>query len=532
MEPERDAAFGVALPRSNAPERVEMSVSCVEGNLEVWLFIDEREWRGIMRRAKFAILMALVLVLASVGFASAQLPAYQTQFVTAITYQNVGTGEATVVFQFYNEGSATPVTITRQLPKGAGSSLKVDQLTNPGDAQLPTNFLGSAVMSSSQPVVATLVQLPQSSTVKNRPLSNGFSSVTSKVLLATVLKNQFSQTSKFSIQNADAGAADVKVTLVPVPGSGSNIALPPVTLPPGAAKYFDMGTLTQITGGSFNGSATVEAFKQGTTTPANIVGSVVEASTNGTGVSAFEGVAGGATTVYMPSALCNAFPNNLGGQVSNYAVQNTGTAAAAVTVTYAPSGKTQQATIPIGAKQSFNTCAAGVGDGYVGAATITSVGQPIVVIGKVSGQGLTTAFLGEPTGAAKLALPYVRYTNDASYNAGSSQRANIAIQNVGGAAVGPVTVQYLDKTGAVVGTHTIPSIAAGAKANSRSVLATGDAAKLLEFGTPAANPGGGFGGAAIVQGPAGSQLVAVVRIASAVPGVGQVAEDYNGIPVQ
>src|SRR4029079_7350893 len=100
------------------------------------------------------------------------------------------------------------------------------------------------VMSSNQPVVATLVQIPQSTTVKNRPLSNGFSTETSKVLLATVLKNQFNTTSKFSIQNADSASADVTVSLQPV--GGAAITLPTVTLPSGAARYFDMGLLSEV----------------------------------------------------------------------------------------------------------------------------------------------------------------------------------------------------------------------------------------------------------------------------------------------
>lgn len=482
-----------------------------------------------MQRIRFAVLLALILVMATVGFAAAQDPAYNTQFITSITFQNVGTEAANVVFNFYPEASdQEPIVVQRPLAAGAGSSLFVGGLQ--GDEALPTNFLGSAVMSANQPVVATLVQLPQSTTVKNRPLSNGFSNVTSKVLLATVLKNRFGTTSRFSIQNADSGPAVIKVKIFNADNTAAPaITLPDVLLPAGSAKYFDMGELGQVTDGVFNGSATVEAVKQGGSTPANIVGSVVELGTSGVGAAAFEGVSGGSTTVNMATALCDAF----GGQRTAYAVQNVGTNPANVTVAYKPGTATAQATIQPGAKNSFIACDAGVGAGFSGAAVITS-NEPIVVIGKLFGAGLGTAFLGEASGSQKLALPYVRYRNDASYNAGDGQRAFIAIQNVGGAAVGPVTVKYLDKLGTVVGTHTIPSIDPGAKANSRSILATGDAAKLLDFGNPNVNPGGGFGGAAIIEGPGGAQLIAIARIQStavAPAPPGQVAEDYNGIPV-
>lgn len=482
-----------------------------------------------MRRIQLALLLALLLVLASVGLASAQLPAYQTPFITAITYQNVGTATATVTFSFYPEANGSPVNVTRPLNAGAGSSLNVGQLT--GNEALPAAFLGSSVMSSNQPVVATLVQLPQSTTVKNRPLSNGFSKTSSNVLLATLLKNKFNTHSKFSIQNADSTGVDVTVKIFNADSpSDPAIQLPAVTLPAGSAKYFDMATIPQVSAGTFNGSATVTAVKSGSANPGNIVGSVVELSTNSTGAAAFEGVSAGSATVFMATGLCNVF----GGQTTAYAIQNVDATVATVKVKFAPGtgdadGGEKEVPINPGAKASVNACDS-VNQGYSGAATITS-DKNIVVIGKVFGGGLGTAFLGEPLGSAKLALPYVRWTNDAAYNAGNGQRVNIAIQNVDGAAVNNVVVKYLDKNGTVVGTHTIATIAAGAKANSNPVTATGDAAKLLEFGTPAANPGGGFGGAVIVEGPAGSKLVAIARVGSKV-GAATVAEDYNGIAVQ
>jgi len=87
-------------------------------------------------------------------------------------------------------------------------------------------------------------------------------------------------------------------------------------------------------------------------------------------------------------------------------------------------------------------------------------------------------------------------------------------------------VTYLDKTGAVVGTHTLGAIVAGAKTNSNpSTIGAAGA----EFG---AYSDGSFGGSAIVQGPAGSQLAVVVRITTNIGGGTLTGEDYNGIPVQ
>lgn len=478
-----------------------------------------------MRRIQMAAMIGLLLVLASVGLAAAQ-SGYQTQFQTAITYQNISTSAAVVTFSFYNEKTASAVVVTRNLNANAGASLAVGSLT--GSEALPSNFLGSAILGSSQPVVATLVQLPQPSTgaVRNRPMSNGFSSGSSQVLLATVLKGAFNTNSKFSIQNASDGAVDITVQFFAVGQTSPALALTESNIPVGAAKYYDMGALSGLPAG-FDGSATVTAVRTGTTTPANIVGSVLELQTSGVGVRAFEGVpnTAAANTVYMATALCG-----LGGQTTAYAVQNTSNSqSAAVTVTYS-NGTTQQGTIGAGGKQSFNSCnASGMPQGFSGAATITSNGAPIVVIAKVGGAGRYTAFLGETSGSAKLALPYARWSNT-KYDSGQYQRAAIAIQNISNSAVSNVRVRYLNKEGTEVGVHTIASIPALGKANSNATLA-GSTTQLTEFGNPEANPGGGFGGSVIVEGPTGSQLIAVVRISSNTS-TGVVAEDYNGIAIQ
>ncbi len=472
-----------------------------------------------------ALAIVSLLLMASIGLASAQNPAYQTPFITAITYQNVSSATANITFNFYAEGSGTPITVTRPpLPAGAGSSLYIGSL-----AQLPSNFSGSAVLSADQAVVATLVQIPQSTTVKNRPLSNGFSSAAPKVLIATVLKNKFNTTTKFSVQNAHSGAIDIKVQFFNADNPGAPpIELTATNIPAGSAKSYDLGQITQLPD-PFNGSAIVTATAAGTSTPANIVASALELSTSGVEAKAFEGVIGGAKTVYMPSALCDAF----GGQTSYYAVQNTSsTDSTNVTVTYS-NGNTDNATIGPGKKASFSGCNVN-STGFSGSATITSSATDIVVIGKVAGAGVSSAFLGETSGNSKLALPYVRWS-ETGYENGSRQRTFIAIQNVGTSTVNNIQVKYLNKNGEVVGIHTIASLEPGKKANSWATMATLQAGhtqqELNEFGTPEGNPGGGYGGAVLIEGPTGSQLAAVARVASKIGG-SLVAEDYNGIPVQ
>jgi hypothetical protein len=422
-----------------------------------------------------------------------------------------------VVVNYYPEGSSSPVTANLPaLPPNASSSIFAGNV-----AGLPSGFKGSAVLSSDQPVAATMVQISTGAgtLVKNRPLANGSSAGTSNVLLATVLKNRFDSTSRFAVQNAGASAASWTIKFFDADAAGALIhTINEANIPPGAAKYYDLGEIIQIPS-NFNGSATIEA------PGGSVVATVLELSTSGVNASAFEGTSGGSTTVYMPSALCNAF----GGQNTAYAIQNTGASTANVTVAYS-NGGSQSANIGTGAKASFIACqATGANmNGFSGSATITS-NQPIVGIMKVYGVGLYAAALGASDGAAKIVLPYVRWS-ESQFTPGGRQRAFIAIQNVGGALnAGDATITFLDKNGAQVGSAvSLAALGTGAKV---SVNPSNAGAAAAEFGYLS---DGSIGGGAIIQGPAGSKLVAVVRIVSSIdPATGQiVGEDYNGIPVQ
>lgn len=461
---------------------------------------------------KFAsIVLVIALLLGGVFTSKVEAGAYDAQFTTSITYQNVGTGPATITLVFQAENSSTEIPITLpDLAPLAGTSLYVGSL---GD--IVPGFKGSAVMSSNQPIVSTLVQVPKAgSGVAVRPMSNGFSSGSNYVLVPTVLKGTFGSNSIVSVQNVDVGITDFELVFVPV--SGSPITVNTDNVPSMATKYYDLGLMASIPAG-FNGSLQVYATKDGTTNPAPVVASALELNITGTGAYAFEGASDFSTTIYMPSALCKFN----GVQTSSYAVQNTTGSSIDVTVTYAGGGTAGPTALAAGAKQSFNACDVNT-DGYIGSAVITATGD-IVAMGKVFGGGLSTAFLGFNNGAAKVALPYVRWTTDHWFD-GTRQRAYIAIQNVGAAlAAGQVTVSYYDKTGTLVGTDTLGAIPAGGKVNSNA----GNVG-AAEFGY---YTDGTFGGSAIVEGPAGAELAVIVRVQSRV-GANSVAEDYSGIAIQ
>lgn len=465
---------------------------------------------------KHRLVTALViLVIAFAGFVpKAHAQAYSTSYITSVTYQNVGSAATTSlqVLFYALPTTTTPITIARpNLAPGAGTSLYIGSL-----AEISGGFRGSAVMQSDQPLLATLVQLPQgSATVKNRPLSNGFSGGAAQSLIASVIKNTFDTNTVFSVQNVDSLTNNITIKFY---DTSANLVLTIThSIEPGAAFYVDAGLEAGL-GASFNGSAVITALRADLTS-GNIISSVMELAIAGTGNKAFEGVGSGSMTFYMPSALCAAF----GGDTA-YAVQNTSlTTATNVTVTYS-NGATETQNILPGAKKSFIACnATGMSTGFSGSATVVSATTPVVAIGKAYGSGMSTAFVGASSGAERVALPYVRWASNANWAAGTQQRVNLTIQNVGGGAIsGNIIVQYIDRDGVVVGTHTISTgLAVGAKTNSNATNAG-----LTEFGVYA---GPQFGGGVLVIAPAGSQIAVVARVSTQVSAGVFASEDYSGM---
>lgn len=489
---------------------------------------------------KIKILSVFVVLSLLVGLGATATPVravgYGTSFLTSITYMNVGTASADIIMSFYSE-EATTVTASypvASLAPGAAASLGVGSV-------FTTAFKGSGVISSSQPVVATMVQVPQgATTVKNRPLSNGFSNGSTTTYVATALKAKFNATSIISVQNAGASTATVSVAFKHTTDGTDHTYS--VTLAPGAAKYYDLGLLSEI-GSVFNGSVVI-------TSDVPLVATALELFTNSDAVYAFEGVSSGATTVYMASALCKFGASNT---TTSYAVQNSGTQPTNVSVSFkgtangAPVNVTYTLanSVAAGAKASISGCGDAthpIPSNFIGAATLTTgsvdggttPAQPILAIAKVAGNGaFVTAALGATEGSDTLALPYVRFS--ALYYAYTStrpvQQTNIAIQNIGGTSIAAneIDVQFIGPDGTVLGTYTYPNIlAVGAKFSVNPSMAG-----LPEFGYKADPVTGlpvSYGGGARIVGPDGSELAAIARVATSTS-AGDVAEDYNGLPI-
>jgi hypothetical protein len=379
---------------------------------------------------------------------------------------------------------------------------------------------------------------PATTGITNRLLSNGFTPADAapRQLVPSVLKNVFGSASYFSVQNVESSAVNLTVRFYRVGETTPAATETFNNLAPNAAKYFDAGQLASL-GTSFNGSAVVEATGRTVVT-------VNQLRTVDNGGSSFEGTAKQSGTIYMPSAFCKTFPNAQysNGVTSYYAVQNaSATETVEFQVTYRSTNAAGQietnvapnTPITPGGKVSVDTCAV-FPQGRSGSAEIKVVkgSGTLVAVGKIEGRGITSSFLGQSGGASRLAAPYVRWARDEFYNGGQRYRSYLAIQNIGTTPT-TVTVRYVDRDGKTLGTHTIPNVQPGVKVNSDPSLAPGalDACgRFGEYGS-GANPclGNQFGGAAIIEGAAGSSLTSVVRVQ--LGGTRSAGEDYTALSI-
>lgn len=487
-----------------------------------------------MNKRTLVSITLLAIVLSATSFApvNAQSATSQT-WDSSITYYTPSDTGGTLYISFYAEGSSTPITIDPITlnPHTAGS------LYVGGVSELGTSFAGSAVLSSEVYVVATYVQFAAGSANSEygRLLYSGFnqSEAASTFYVPTVLHKKFGSTSLVSIQNIEDFAATVNVKFYAVgettPTVNKDYDVPAqstVLLPAQDASKVGLPE-------GFTGSAVITAHKQGDpATPARVVASAQETDDNGRGAYAFEGLGSGSNTVYMPSMQCKAFSDQ---QISYYAIQNASlTENASVSIDFYDVNGTKIANMPStnvgpGGKISVNPCSYGVNDGQYGSAVINSTGAPVIAIGKVkSSNGVATAFVGQASGATKIAAPYIRWAATPS----SEWRSYVAIMNVGSGDATDIKCMYYDGNGTLQATHTIANAGNPLPRFIKRNTNAYDAGALQSNGTFGL-PTGGVPGGGSIECTSDQDIVVLVRAQRDVSlgATTRFAEDYNGVSI-
>lgn len=538
-----------------------------------------------VRRLLVSSLLLVVLLAGSVSAVFAADNAYAVNYVTSITYMNVGSDAANLSVTFYNaaDGTTTDYPLLNSngsavtIPVKASSSIAVSAVSG-----LSSTWKGGAVISSNQPLIATMVQISNDTVIKVRPVSNGFQSTdgSGTIIVPTVMKACFNDklTTRFNVQNVGSGSNTATVT-IKWPNGDTAYTQTSSSLAPGSVYTVDLGALSNPTsptstytipaGCTFNGSAVI-------TSSGSMVASALETSTINKYANSFEGFKGttadGATKIYMPSAMCKVNYGE-GEQSSAYAVQNLTASQITIAVVFTYQLRTNgvlgtvspaptvtlNLTIPANSKASVPGChtlrnsvgntidatGSGMPDSSIGSAVITSTGGNIVAISKVIGAGLTTATPGIMSGGTAVNVPFVRYSTkcylptviDLVCQGASRQRTLFAVQNVGASAATVVMTLY-NQNGVSVGTYTTPSIPAGGKVSvsPTNVTAVADATnKASEFGywCPSLTDAQSsctitYAGSASFT-TSTSAIAVIARVMTMSP-LGPSGDDYNGIP--
>lgn len=292
-------------------------------------------------------------------------------------------------------------------------------------------------------------------------------------------------TTGFQVQNLGTTAANVTIDLYNRDGTsgGAQIADSILT----SKTYFPIPNAAA----GFQGSAVVSA-DQPVAAILNILGTATDKSYYSEAVT---GVSQGSTTVSLPLIL-----RGNSGFNTWFAVQNAGTTAASVTVTFkaglAGSNYTAPAVIiEPGASYVFDqrddANASNLGAKFIGSATVTSA-QPLAVVVNQIGTGASKtqlSYSGFASGSPSVVLPLVQQSNGGFFS-------GISIQNVSATTTATVTLTYGANT---VGTGAAP-------ANQTATLVPGASTSYI-----VGDPTRYVGSAVVTTGAADQQVVVVVN---------------------
>jgi len=313
-------------------------------------------------------------------------------FDTWFNVQNAGTADATITISYKPGTSGTATTQTATIKPGAAKTF--DQSTL---AALGTKFVGSASITSNQPVVAVVNQVGKASS-KTLLTYGGFGAGSAEVILPLVMANNSGFFTGIGIQNIGATPAAVTIDYGPNTGGAFNPANETITLAAGGSATF----IQQ--GGQWGTNRYVGGAK--ITAPAGAQLVAVLNQLRGTGVAvgtAYEGFspANLTTKVSVPLLM-----SNNGGYFTGLQCANPGAAAVTIKIDYSPNTAGAFNPVDIASKSvpaggSVTVLQTGNAEGtnwganrYVGGATVTSTGGNIAcIVNQLSGAATGDQFL-------------------------------------------------------------------------------------------------------------------------------------------
>lgn len=491
-----------------------------------------------MKKLSLISMLIIAMAFMLVGSVAAQTYPNAGTAVTNAVLQNQGTSAATVVVTYYDSAGNVQGTENKTIQPKAVIEVKTD------NAPLPSGFQGAAVVSSDQPLASVVsiknTNVAASAGQTTQVAYNGTSNPATTISFPSVWR--FSGiVSQVTIQNTESTTAAVSVKFFDRDGNALGTCNP--SLNGFGSITYDMRTPPTCAGW---GAAVADGSI--TATSANMLaGASTAAWSNRAGGYQALTSADQGTVLYAPSH----FRFKLNASDVEYTlfsainIQNTDPVnPAPIRAEYFTRGdtsgvpvKTINITVPAGSAIGLNTKNGAsvdasqfnaLGTSWDGSVKITSLNSiPLVGTGitqwGTSGYAGIYALAAASTASDTIFIP-AQYRRVVS---GSwTQWSAINLQNIGGSTVAAsdLTIKYVDTNGNTVATFTgasLPSSLAPGAAFGLNTRNGGDLNSSAFNGL-----GQSFIGGILVEGPPGSQLVAVNNIiynnrASVYNGVGQ-----------
>lgn len=408
------------------------------------------------RQVISVMLLSLLLMLSlSMGAAAGAPPG---TWISGIQVQNLDpSNDATITLTFYwavgtADAGQIAHTMTATVPANKMVNFHVPNIT-----ALPSNFIGSVVISSDLPIAATLITTNDSKGTATDPkrvgATAGISNASTTVYTPFLRKNYYGRNSYIAVQNTTSTATTVNVKYID--HNGAEVTTDSAEVPAYSTKIFYQNDNAALPNG-FHGSSIITASQ-----PIAVL--VNDANSGGTakeaGFESYTGFNSGSTKLYLPKLTVNYYDYQ-----SGFQIQNVGTQPATMTITYNFNGITATRSSPViqpgQAWSAFlaNKPASGLPESMngSGSAVVTSA-QPMVAVvserNDVYGFEVISAGVADGSGTSVVLFPKF----DSQYY---DYDGGIQIQNIGNAPTTLTAVFSMQGRPDVI--KTSPEIAPGA----------------------------------------------------------------------
>jgi hypothetical protein len=374
----------------------------------------------------------LALLLAGVALAQGGIPG--SGWWSGDQVQNVGGSTANIVISAYTSGGSQVYQNTTTLGAGASTTFIPTNFTG-----MPDGFIGSAVVSSDQPIKAIVNVTNLSSGSFGVPGGKaaaqyqGTESTATSLYFPLAKNNRFGKTTAFYIQNAGTAAATAQVTFRMDDGNTYNYTTPSipanrmVLVTPSNANV-----PTSNTNRANIGSAQVTSAQP-------LAGTVMEYTVGEAVATVLQGTRGFTSNDFDDKAYAPVVKNNRFGRFTGIQVQNVSGGSINVTVSYKG---TSSNCLAVNVTDTFNGLANNASKTFVnltgqsnfpnnctGSATITATGNFVAIVNEANMTGSPTA------GITYSAMPDNSATTKVSIPLFKDRRfgfsSGLQIQNVG-----------------------------------------------------------------------------------------------------